>query len=119
MWHLSQRTLSVIYYFYKMNIKITYLYRDAANYKSWNEEVFSNTSDIPLEKIKTVVHSLLQDGEYFNAKEWGLKDLHFENWDEEIDHAMHELHCIEETSFKNTTIDIAVFLSQISCIKIV
>ncbi|MGZ3809750.1 MAG: hypothetical protein ACXVCE_16830 [Bacteriovorax sp.] len=101
-----------------MNIKFTYLYRDAANYKSWNEEIFSNVSDIPLETIKSIIHDSLQDGEYFDAKSWGLRDLHFENWDEEIDHNFHELGNIEETSTPKTKTDIEVFLSQISCKQI-
>lgn len=113
MWHLSQRTLSVIAYIYKMNVKLIYLYRDGANYKNWLEEVFTNLCDIPLEEISKQIRTKLIDGTWFYADKWGLKDLHFNNWDNDIDHLWHEFDNVAETAELANRGDISSFLSQI------
>jgi hypothetical protein len=38
-----------------MNIKFTYLYRDAANYKQYNELVFANPNELPIQKIQSAI----------------------------------------------------------------
>ena len=97
-----------------MNIKFCYLYRDAANYKRYGEVVFSNNSGQSLQKIKAVILASLIESEFFYAEKWGLPDLHFEKWDEEIDHCYHEYNETEETDAKPSNGDIATFLELIT-----
>ena len=81
-----------------MNIKLTYLYRIAANYKQYNEVVFANPSELPIQKIQSAITKNLIDENWFIAKDWNLLDLHFKkyDWDDEIDHDWHEFSVIEE-----------------------
>lgn len=80
-----------------MNIELTYLYRDAANYKNWGTVVFSNTQDMTLSDIESAARRGAIDGAWFVAQDVGLLDLRPEDWDDEIDHDWHELHSLSET----------------------
>lgn len=82
-----------------MNIKFSYLYRDGANYKNFNEVVFLNPDGIGLEEIKSIIKKRLVDGCWFIVKDWNLPDLHFKEypWDNSIDHEWHEFESVEET----------------------
>ena len=45
-----------------MNIKFNYLYRDGANFKSWNDVVFANPEKLTLGEIRTrLIASFLPD----------------------------------------------------------
>ncbi|MEO9146287.1 MAG: hypothetical protein ABI237_12105 [Ginsengibacter sp.] len=83
-----------------MNIKLSYLYRDASNYKQFHEVVFANPNDIPFKEILPLIRSRLIDGCWFIAKDWNLPDMHFKeyDWDEEVDHEWHEVESIVETA---------------------
>jgi hypothetical protein len=83
-----------------MNIKFSYLYRDASNYKQFHEVVFENSGNIPFEVIQSIIISNLIDECWFVAKDWHLPDLHFKEyeWDDQIDHDCHEFSGIEETT---------------------
>jgi len=81
-----------------MNIKFSYLYRDAGNYKNYGEVVFANPDNVSIEEIETVIKSKLIEGQWFVAKEWGVPDLHFEKWDEELDHGWHEFENVTYTN---------------------
>lgn len=96
-----------------MNIKFSYLYRDAANYKQWHEEIFTNQYNFPIKEIDEFIRNCLIDREWFYVNEFGLKDLHVHTWDNEIDHIWHEFDCITETSEPATKKDIADFLLNI------
>ena len=37
------------------NIKFSFLYRDAANYKTFSEVIFTNLENIPLEEIRQTI----------------------------------------------------------------
>ncbi|HEY6434960.1 MAG TPA: hypothetical protein VIY47_00085 [Ignavibacteriaceae bacterium] len=89
-----------------MNIKFSYLYRDGANYKQFNEIVFSNPSNLTVREIEMAIKEKLIDGQWFVAKDWELPDLHFKEyaWDSEIDHDWHEFNCTEETTEESTEI---------------
>jgi hypothetical protein len=80
-----------------MNIRFSYLYRDFSNYKKFNEIVFRNPTNKPLEEINQFIKDRLIEGEWFYASEWKVPDLHFDNWDSEDDHFLHEFHSVEET----------------------
>ena len=79
------------------NIKLNYRYRDYANYKNNGEAVFTNPDKFSLEQIEATLRTYLLDDEYFYASRWGLKDLHFEKYDDENDHPYHELLEVELT----------------------
>jgi hypothetical protein len=99
-----------------MNIKFSYVYRDAVNYKQHNEIVFANPTKVPIEEIQAIITSKLIEGGWFIAKDWKLPDMHFKeyNWDDEIDHEWHEFHAIEETNQDATTkISIEEFIEGI------
>ena len=85
-----------------MNIRFSYLYRDYSNYKKFNEIVFNNPSNKSLKEINAFIEQHLIDGDWFYASEWKVPDLHFDNWDSEDDHFLHEFHSIEETTENST-----------------
>ena len=105
----------------RMNIKFSYLYRDASNYKSYCEVVFSNPNGIPLGEIEMVIKDNLIEDYWFIAKEWKLPDVHFKNyaWDNKIDHEWHEFESIKETNEEtNQKIDLDEFLLRIKLLSI-
>lgn len=57
-----------------MNTRISYLYRDAGNYKRWNEAVVEGI--ITLEQIDSIM-GCLDCGEYFIPKQVGLPETRF------------------------------------------
>lgn len=97
-----------------MNIKLSYLYRDYANYKKFNEIIFHNPDALPVDLIESVIREHLIDGEWFYASEWKLPDLHFDSWDPEDDHFFHEFESVEETTEPPTSsISIEAFLEVV------
>ncbi|HWB65001.1 MAG TPA: hypothetical protein VG603_15895 [Chitinophagales bacterium] len=72
------------------NILLNYCYRDYGNWKNYNEVVFANPDNLGLEEIEKALRDKCMDEEWFLASRWGLKDLHFEKWDDENDHPYHE-----------------------------
>jgi hypothetical protein len=113
MWHLSQRTLRVISYFCNMNILFSYLYRDAGNYKQHNDEIFTNHHNYSIEHIRERILNCLIDREYISVEKWGLKDLHFKEWDSELDLPFHEFDGVVTTLDAPTQLDIDDFLKKI------
>ncbi len=87
-----------------MNLKFCYLYRDGANYKNFNEIIFSNPNTLSPNKVEEVIRKHLIDGQWFVPKEWKVADMHFTeyDWDSDIDHEWHEFEKIEETLEKAT-----------------
>lgn len=79
------------------NIKLSYLYRDAGNYKNFGEVIFANPSNVSLEKVTELLKQKLIDGQWFYARDYGLPNLHFDKWNEELDHGFHEFEGMEYT----------------------
>lgn len=88
-----------------MNIKFSYLYRDAGNYKNYNNIIFSNPINISVEQLENCIRNSLIEGLWFDAINWRLPDLHFEEyeWNTELDHNWHEFHLLKETTEDPTT----------------
>jgi hypothetical protein len=84
------------------NIRLSYLYRDAGNYKLFGQVVFGNPENIALEEIRNRINDCLIDGEFFEAKKWGLPELKFENYLPELDHNWCEFENVE-VSFLDIT----------------
>ena len=97
-----------------MNSKFSYRYRDYANYKKHNEIVFSNSSNKPIQEIEQFILGHLFDDKLFYSTEWKVPDLHFDDWDPDIDHFVHEFISITETNEEsNININIEEFLEVI------
>jgi hypothetical protein len=81
-----------------MNVRFEYLYRDAGNFKSWGEVVFSNPRNLDAKVIAKMAESLLLDRSYFVATKVRLPDLHFPDFNHELDHDWHEAQSFELTA---------------------
>ena len=51
-----------------MNLKFAYLYRDGANYKNYNEVIFSNPNNRPVGEVDAIIKEGLIDRTWFVAK---------------------------------------------------
>ena len=80
-----------------MNVRFEYLYRDAGNFKNWGEIVFSNPKNIDIELIKSMAEKVLIDKNYFVASKANIPDIHFKEYNEQLDHDWHELHTFQST----------------------
>jgi len=89
-----------------VNSKINYLYRDAGNYKVYNECVIVGRLT---EAQKRIILSCLDEGEYFIPSLVGLPEVKFDEVDDpEVDHQWFEL---QEDGFEETIQSPTVFLS--------
>lgn len=80
-----------------MNIRFEYLYRDAGNFKNWGEVVFSNPHDVAAEIAASMAENVLIDRAFFVASKADVPDLHFPEYNEELDHGWHEVHAFLPT----------------------
>lgn len=78
------------------------MYRDFANYKNHSAVIFCNPKELDLATIDRAIREKLIDDLWFYAKQWHLKDLHFSDWDEEVDHNLHEYNRIGVTEASST-----------------
>jgi len=96
------------------NIKFSYLYRDGGNNKKFNSLVFTSRGYIDLIKFESLIRSKLIDGVWFHANIWDLPDLHFNDWDNDLDHQWHEFDGVEFTDEKqNLSYDLSEFKATI------
>lgn len=86
----------------KNNIKFSYLYRDAGNYKIYGTVIFPNPEDIHVNEIEKEIKSRLIDGEFFEPSKWELPPLRFEEWNDDLDHFWNEYESIQTTSEEPT-----------------
>ena len=78
------------------NIKFSFLYRDAANYKTFSEVVFANRENIPLEVIrKTILNACNVDG-CIDPRLWNLPNIRTQPYDPELDHDWYVFENVEE-----------------------
>ena len=79
-----------------MNTKISYLYRDADNYKMHNKCVIAGT--LTTEQARTIKDSC-EMGEYFIPRQVGLPERRFDRYDPAVDHCWFKLDedCFSET----------------------
>ncbi|MBI5963669.1 MAG: hypothetical protein HY863_09365 [Chloroflexi bacterium] len=80
------------------NLKFTYLYRDASNYKLHGEAVFTNQTFMPIDEIEKQIRSCLKDGEFFIARQVNIEERFFDVLHEEDDHPWHEFNLVEMTT---------------------
>ena len=101
-------------------LKFSYLYRDAGNYKNYNEVVFGNLHRVSVEEVRAAFEANLIEGQWFVAKDMELPSLFFKefDWDEELDHNWHEFQHLEETDEEaNREEDIQVFIERLAAKK--
>ena len=79
------------------NIRFAYMYRDASNYKLHGEVILSNEKQLAVEEIEKQIRSLLNEGEYFIARQVHLEERFFDVVNDD-DHPWHEVVVVEATS---------------------
>jgi hypothetical protein len=85
------------------NMKLLYRYRDFNNRKQHGVVIFANPYQLTEATVLAHIKSASVDGFQFAAQEWNLPDLHFNDWDETTDHALHEFDDITRTGEAPTT----------------
>ena len=71
-----------------MNTKISYLYRDADNYKRYNECIIAGA--LSAKQIRAIL-DCCDKGEYFIPRHVGLPEHRFDTYDSQADHCWFEL----------------------------
>jgi hypothetical protein len=103
----------------KNSIKLTYLYRDAGNYKVFGSVVFSNPDGIAIAKIEAQIRSVLIDGEFFEPLKWGIKPLAFDESNDELDHSWNEFVSVHETADPpSTSMTVSSFLEKLTVLQL-
>ena len=103
-----------------MNILFCYRYRDGANYKQYNEIVFSNPLNREVQEIESIIREKLIDGLWFVADNWQIPNQFFKEymWNNEVDHNWHEFAGIKQTAEsiteKNTVEDFILLAHKIT-----
>jgi hypothetical protein len=80
------------------NIKLSYLYRDSANYKTFGYAVFANPNNLTLEAIAAHIRTKLIYDQFFYANEWQLPDLFPTTFNPYDDPTWHEFESIALTN---------------------
>jgi len=97
-----------------MNIRMTYLYRDSGNYKTWYDVVFPNRTGKSAEQLTEEIKAHLISGEYFDQALAPLPIEMEDDFEEEFDHTWLEFHCLSETPDPNTaSLDINEFIASL------
>lgn len=104
------------------NIKFVYLYRDGANFKSWNDVVFKNPNQLPLEEIESSLISNFLPDKLFVANQIFIpeKFLFLEGDFSNFDHCYHEFDRVEACEEKPTDAlnrSIAIFLRDVRLVS--
>ncbi|MCA9900739.1 MAG: hypothetical protein H6654_10170 [Ardenticatenaceae bacterium] len=99
-------------------VKFNYLYRDAGNYKSWGELIFSNPDNLDLIDIDIQLRLEFIQEIFFVAHQINVPEifLYTENSLNEDDHCFHEYNSVENVElfeFEPDKRSIKQFLEQI------
>jgi hypothetical protein len=86
------------------NIKFVYLYRDGANYKSWDDVIFTNPDQLTLEEIEDRLVSAFLPDKLFVAHQISISEkfLFLERKFTKFDHCYHEFDSVEFCKEKST-----------------
>lgn len=79
------------------NLKFSFLYRDAGNYKDFGEVVFANPDHLAIDEIKQQILASCNSDGCFNHRAWGLPNIRTQPYDPELDHDWYEMESVEET----------------------
>jgi hypothetical protein len=81
------------------NIRFQYLYRDASNYKSWGDVIFSNAQCLAAKAIEKALRTAFLTDGLFIARQIRLPDLFlFKKYAlTQDDHCFHEFYSVKAT----------------------
>lgn len=97
-----------------MNIKMTYLYRDGGNYKTWQEVVFTNRSGKTVEQLTEEIKKRLISGQFFDQSRAPIPFEYPDSYDRELDHTLLEFDSLEETTVDDSLVgDIWEFVEKL------
>jgi len=104
------------------NIKFVYLYRDGANYKSWDDVVFANPDQLILEEIEDILISSFLSDKLFIAHQISVpeKFLFLDGEITRFDHCYHEFDSVgycKEKPTDNLYRSITDFLKYVELIS--
>ena len=96
------------------HIKFSFLYRDAANYKTFGEVVFVNPENLPLESARQILLQACNSNQNFDPRPWGIANIRNLPYDPELDHDWFEFESMEETKEEITeAIGLSEFLVHV------
>lgn len=99
-------------------VKFSYLYRDAGNYKSWGELIFSNPDGLILEEVDRQLRLAFDQEILFIAHQINAPELflYAKNNLNDDDHCFHEYDSVELAEMADSRLDsrsIKQFLQQV------
>ncbi|MCO5184171.1 MAG: hypothetical protein M9928_08000 [Anaerolineae bacterium] len=99
-------------------MKFNYLYRDAGNYKSWGELIFSNPDELNLEEVDRLLRLAFDQEIIFIAHQIDVPELFLYAKDDlnDDDHCFHEYDSVELAEVADSRLDsrsIKQFLQQV------
>lgn len=98
----------------KSKIRLTYLYRDAGNYKQFGQFIFSNVNNTPLSELRKTITFNLIDSEFFDPRFCGIPLINSFPYDHDLDHSWYEFENIEEVDINSECdIDINEFINSL------
>lgn len=80
----------------RKRIIIEYLYRDAGNYKLYEESVITNPDNLEFHEFENWFRSQLIDGMFFVPHDFGLVKPQFPIYNPELDYDWCEFICLKE-----------------------
>jgi len=103
------------------NIKFVYLYRDGANYKSWDDIVFTNPEQLTLKEIEKRLDTAFLVDKLFIAHQVSVSEkfLFLDGKFTKVDHCYHEYDHVEfckEKPTDNLNRSISDFLNDVELI---
>lgn len=97
-----------------MNIRMTYLYQDAGNYKHWYDIVFPNRSGKSAAKLTDEIRKHLISGQFFDRKFAPLQIESEAEYDKALDHSWLEFHdFLEVEESPQASQDISEFIANL------
>lgn len=104
------------------NIKFIYLYRDGANYKTWNDVIFENPDNLSLDEIERSLSLSFPPDKLFIANQISIPEifLFLDGNFTKHDHCYHEFDHAEICEEQPTDMlnrSIAIFLNNIKLVS--
>ena len=100
-----------------MNLGITYLYRDAGNFKSFGSVIVANLEALTAMEVEMQLRESLMDRTYFIAESVSLPALCFSPRIEKLDHSWHELESVKEMTSAPTDEICRTGADMIACFR--
>jgi hypothetical protein len=96
------------------NLRFSFLYRDAGNYKTFASVVFANPENLPPISVGKIIRASCNADGCFDPVPWGLPNIRTQPFDPELDHDWYEFEAVEETEEAPTDVrTISVFLETV------